>query len=113
MVIDYFPNGGILAPIPSHAAPGMHHEAPYLNVPIPGQAMPANSSEQNYSSLQGKSGAEMNSGEKAPGMNHDVPMMYGHQGLQFVPLGGYGNYTSNQGYIYRGYPCALAGRSER
>ena len=61
----------------------------------------------------GKSGAEMNSGEKAPGMNHDVPMMYGHQGLQLVSLGGYGNYTSNPGYVYRGYPCVLEGTSER
>ena len=62
MVIDYFPNGGTLLHVPSPPAPGMHHETPYLNMPIPGQAMPANPSEQNYAALQGKSGAEMLSG---------------------------------------------------
>lgn len=82
----------------------MHHEASYLNVPISGQPIPANSTEQNYASLPAKNSSEMNSGEKAPGMNHDVPMMYGHQGLPFVPFNGYGNYPTNQGYIYRSYP---------
>ena len=40
----------------------MHHEASYLNVPISGQPIPANSTEQNYASLPAKNSSEMNSG---------------------------------------------------
>lgn len=110
MYFDYCPtrkDAESLRPI----APGITPDGQYLGMAaVPNLTLPANTSDQGYSPRTAQGTTEMNNNtEKAPGMPHDVPMMYGQQNMRFLQVAGYGNYPSNQGYVYRGYPWVWSG----